>query len=239
VTQLKYSVPSVGEKNTVAEPKVDTALTEIKTVVNGELNSENLKSEGVAKSNLSAELKTELGSFVGLPLEAKKSIIATEQERESATFGTLSTPDEVEVTLPENGLIAVVYQATWKESVGKAARAAIFLGANQLKFINNVKFPVVQEAFTEQAGSSIFGPLATYSAGLKGLEIATESYTGDVTTGQSLGLFSPKDAAAGQFGGGPCYIFAAAGTYKVSVRFKSTSGKVTVKNRKLLAWVIG
>jgi hypothetical protein len=34
-------------------------------------------------------------------------------------------------------------------------------------------------------------------------------------------------------GGGPCWIAADKGTYKVSIRFKSSSGKVLVKERAL------
>jgi hypothetical protein len=35
--------------------------------------------------------------------------------------------------------------------------------------------------------------------------------------------------------GGVCYVFAAAGTYDVSVQFKASSGSITAKSRKL--WV--
>ena len=34
-------------------------------------------------------------------------------------------------------------------------------------------------------------------------------------------------------------VFAAAGTYDISVQFKASSGSVTVKNRKLWVWTMG
>ncbi len=61
-------------------------------------------------------------------------------------------------------------------------------------------------------------------------EPGTESYLGDVTTGQIVG--------ARTYGARFLTIFAAAGTYKVSVQFKVATGKVTVKERKLWAWVV-
>jgi len=217
MAKLKFTEPVVGETNAVADPLIPLALAEIKTVVNGELNSENIKAEGVAKEDLSAELKTELASFVGLPLQSKKSIIATEQERESATFGTLSTPDEVEVTVGANGLLVFGYRASWESSVSEAGRAAIFIGANQLK---SVAAATVLETTQRGAGMTV---LRSSPEGLLGSSEVTAAT--QVTTGQALGEV--------------CYIFVAAGTYKVSVRFRATSGKVKVKERKLWAYVIG
>lgn len=173
---------------------------------------------------------------------AKPSIIATEQSRENIAYGTLATPDEVTVVLPENGLIAVAYQATWKQSVSKAGRAAIFLGTNQLRSGGAGS----SEAFLQeaQAGTSKqFSVLASAGIGLVGTEQESETeYGGDVTTGQIVGggriSTSPLEANHNVLDGGPCYIFAAAGTYTIGVQFKSASGKVTVKNRKLWAWVV-
>jgi hypothetical protein len=159
----------------------------------------------------------------------ERSIIATSESRTNTAFGTLSNPDEVEVTMPENGLIAVAYHATWGESVESAARAAIFLGANQLKkAVVNEAVPVVQEVSHGNTATQA-QPLYSTSGGLYG-ELKTTGWV-DVTTGQVLG---GVEAIAGA----PCFIFGAAGTYKVSVQFKSSSGSVTVLNRKLWAWTV-
>lgn len=160
-----------------------------------------------------------------------KSIISTEQSTSSTSYTTLTTPDQVaSVVLPTDGLIAVAYQAMWKNSVGSAGSAAIFLGSNQLKkYTEGDTAPTVQET----GGSSITGyvPLATGGGGL--VRGGTNTYTGHVTTGQIIGDLDDTNGA------GVCYIFAAAGTYTVSVRFKASSGSVTVKERKLWVWTLG
>ncbi len=185
-------------------------------------------------------------AFVQNAVTSSKSIIATEQSRENTAYGTLTTPDEVTVMLPENGLISVGYQATWKESVEKAARAALFLGSNQVSIATGSpgSEALPQAAQTRAKEAERFFPLATAGTGLASLH-PLGGYAGDVTTGQILGFLgesaqeaggSPYETVTGA--GGICHIFAAAGTYKLSIRFKASSGKVTVKNRKLWASVI-
>ena len=164
------------------------------------------------------------------------SIVATSQSTGSTSFTTLATPDQVTgIVLPTNGLIQVFYQATWQESVIGGAQAAIFLGSNQAKAaLQNVASPVVIPAFISGSSANVAVPLATNGpGGLASLQGTSGglAYTGDVTTGQFVagGSFS----AAGGLMGGPCYLFAAAGTYTVSVQFKASSGTVTVSNRRL------
>ena len=159
--------------------------------------------------------------------------IAASQSVTSTTYTTLATPDQVAgIVLPSNGLIAVWYQATWQESVAGAGSAAIFVGANQLKVApandGSTATPVVQAAGTGAASAANYNvSLATYGLGLVSEQVSagTRAYLGDVSTGQAVGNGS----------GGPCYIFAAAGTYTISVQFKSTSGSVSAINRKM--WV--
>lgn len=148
--------------------------------------------------------------------------IATEQERENVAFGTLTTADEVKsVVLPTGGLIAVSYMAKWSSSVAGAGFAAIFLNAVQLK---STTIASVQEAQT--SGSEV-GPLASVGYGLA----AAGGTAALPTTG------APISAGAGL--AGLCHVFAAAGTYNVSIQFKATSGKVKVKERTLRVGVIG
>jgi hypothetical protein len=174
-----------------------------------------------------------------------KSIIATQQTRENTVYGKLTTPDEVTVVMPENGLIAVGFQATWESSVQSAGRAAIFIGTNQLK-ISVVGQPEAQAAPSGTAG---WNDLVSSCGGLVSSRIAESTSSPPATTGQVLGagVFGEENfrttigatgppETAGKFAGGPCYIFAAAGTYTISVQFKTTSGSVIVKNRKLWVW---
>ena len=162
-------------------------------------------------------------------LASYKSIIATEQARTNVAFGAMATPDEVSVVLPTNGLIVVAFQAMWQHSVASTGRAAIFVGANQVKIAptSGAGAPIVQEA---SLGAAInkWASLSSFAGGIE--STAAGEYTGDVTTGQIIG--------GNNSGSGVCYIEAAAGTYKIAVQYKSSSGEVKVKNRKLRAWVI-
>lgn len=229
MAKLTLSVPIIGEKRTTAEPKVDTALSAIETWANGGVGLENLENAGVTEAKLSAAVQTLLNEKTAGGT-TKKSIIATEQSRTSATFGTLTTPDEVEVTLATNGLLAVWFQATWLNTVVSTGKAALFLGANQVKQnqAESTTAPAVAES-NSPLGTK-FTPISTSVTATGGLTSGTgeAEYTGDVTTGQIIN-------GRGVWPGAPLYIFAAAGTYKISVRFKSSSGTVTAKNRKLWA----
>lgn len=151
--------------------------------------------------------------------------IATTQERENVAFGTLTTADEVKsVVLPENGIIMVAYKAIAKSSVAGAGKAAIFLGANQLKTTGST-IPVVQEMSTSGTSEGVMG---TTGFGLANQAVGTSF----VTTGETL-------ATGGNEISGFTPIRAAAGTYNISVQFKATSGKITVKERTLWVGVIG
>jgi hypothetical protein len=156
---------------------------------------------------------------------------ATAQSTTSASFVTLTTPDQVTgIVLPSTGLITVWYQATWQETVTGAAQAAIFVGGNQLKVGNaGAATTVLTAAAINNASlTSKNVVLASYWGGLaSNPSSGSVGYAGDATTGQVVG--------GGLALGGPCYIFAAAGTYTVSVQFKTSSGTVTAQNRQL--WV--
>lgn len=158
-----------------------------------------------------------------------KSVIATEESRTNVAYGLLGTADRVQsVILPTDGLLIIGFQGMWKSSVGGAGRAAIFIGASQIKAADPNAAPTVQEA-TTSATADTYKALSSSMRGLSGGTGAT-AYTGDVTTGQLL-TYDASGSALGGF----AVVFAAAGTYDISVQFKATSGSVTAKNRKL--WV--
>ncbi len=172
-----------------------------------------------------------------------KSIIATEETRNNAAYGLLTTPDRVRnVVLPTDGLIFVAYQARWKETTNPGvSKAAIFIGANHLKTaVNEPSLPTIQEADFSGGGAGAglgkYRPLASGSVGLSSIMLSTgPDYGGDVTTGQLVAA-SDYDGSQQQRGG-PCAIFAAAGTYDVSVQFLGQS--VSVRDRKLWVWTMG
>ena len=182
-----------------------------------------------------------------------KCIIATSESRSNTAYGTLTTPDQVSnIVLPTDGLMFVAYQATWQESVQAAARAAIFIGSTQLQIAAaGATAPLAIDAAVNNAGGTVVpaardvplasGPMGLYSQAGGGSSLG--AYGGDVTTGQVIGgglYANPTLGPGGQpYQYGACCIFAAAGTYTVSVQFKASSGSVTAKNRKLWVWTLG
>lgn len=184
--------------------------------INGNLDADNLTPAEAAKLGLSA----------GTTIRRGKSIIATEEARTNTAYGLMATPDRVSgIVLPTDGLICVAYTALWKSSVLNAGLAAIFVGANQLRVPSSAV--AVQEVIGTTA--NVYHNLYTQGKGLSSQGSGTDMID-PATTGQILGTGD---------GTGPVAIFAAAGTYDVSVQFKASSGSVTAKHRKLWVWTIG
>lgn len=208
----KLAIPTLGKKGNTEHPKVNAAIEALNAIL-GEENK--VKGSGIEAGAKPVTWYT-------------PKVIAAEESRTNIAFGTLATADEVKsVVLPENGLIEIGYVAKWKSSVGSAGRAAIFVEATQLKKATTAGN---QEALTNGAG---WNTLSTASFGLNGNPGAGEAAF--VTTGQPMSA----DAEGSAGGGGSCLVFAAAGTYNISVQFKATSGSVTAKERKLWVCVRG
>lgn len=155
-----------------------------------------------------------------------KTIIATAETRTNLAYGLLTTPDEVAgIVLPADGLLCVDYQALWRSVVGgggNVMKAALFIGANQLKIRSTAAAPVVQEASVDGALTGF----TTLSTGPEGL----------VSPVPSVG--SATDVATGQVddnGGVTVIRGLPAGTYTVSVQFSNVKG-VEVKSRALRVW---
>jgi hypothetical protein len=253
VPDINPSIPVVGQPDATEEPKIVTALTQIVAALN-DVDSAQITDGVVQSEDLQSALNDKLGVSAGATVRRGKSIIATTESRSNVAYGTLTTPDQVTgIVLPTDGLIAVAYQATWQESVAGAARAAIFIGGNQQKVAMDTA-PGTVAALTNGVSVNIDQPLFTTATGLASEAaggLGPSAYGGDVTTGQAIGLGSTGNVRIGQefngapyttYGGpigGPCYIFAAAGTYNISAQFKASSGSVTAKNRKLWVWTLG
>lgn len=158
-----------------------------------------------------------------------KSIIATEEARTNTAYGLLTTPDRVQgIVVPADAYVLVGFQAKWKNSVASAGRAALFVGVNQLQ-TRDTTAPVVQEASGGSATS--YGPLASTAVGLQGITPAAGADAAADASPQVLGIAS--------VGGGLTVVDnLAAGTYDFSVQFKSASGSVTVKERRLKVRVV-
>lgn len=170
-------------------------------------------------------------------LTGGKSIIATSETRTASTYGLLATPDRVQsIILPTDGILQIRYLAQWNQSTNVAASAAIFIGATQLTASTGTGATDPSVAVT--GTGSTFGVdhwLSSYWNGLiSDTSTAGASPSAPVTTGQIVGSYSSSNVT----GGAMCEVFAAAGTYDISVQFKTTSGTLTVKNRKLWVRVI-
>jgi len=185
------------------------------------------------------------------PKSAGFTSIAAVESRTNTAYGTLTTPDQVnQLVVPANALVEVFYQATWQEAVAQAGRAAIFIGANQLKVATESGNTAVTQAATTGSGGSSSQDKALGSCSIGLVSSGGDYSTGDVNTGQVVGFATQAATTAIEFAGafsratpaaavamaGPCSIFGLpAGTYDISVQFKASSGSVTAKNRKL--WV--
>lgn len=144
----------------------------------------------------------------------------------STSYADMTTPDRVQnIVLPTDGLIDIYYHAEWSSSVSNVGKAAIFLGSNQLKKPTSTGGTSVQEVTS--AASNIESPVVTCSAGLVAA-VNSVDYGGPVTTGQVIGDNNGI--------GGACTVFAAAGTYTVGIKYKSSSGTVQRRYGKL--WVV-
>lgn len=165
------------------------------------------------------------------PKRRGKLNIATSQSTTATSYAynNLATPDRItQVVVPADALLVVGYQAIWQNTVASNGRAAIFVGANQLKNASGTGAPTVNET-VGPADTNDDGALFTVLNGLSFLGGA--GATTEVTTGQPIG------AGALSNGGGECIIgMLAAGTYDVSIQFKNNAaGTLTVKSRHL--WV--
>jgi hypothetical protein len=229
---LNLTPPSIGQPNATEDVDIVNAFSAIQTLVNGNLDEQNLATATNQRLGLNS------GGASG---RGTTGLITASETRINAAYGLLGTPDQVSgIVLPTNGLLVIGYQAAWSESVAAAARAAIFIGATQLKFVSGAgAAPAVQEAGTQSGGTT--GTSIALGTGPRGIisEVAAAGYPGDVTTGQVLGVGQGSDGVGGRVGYGPTYVWAAAGTYTVSVQFKASSGSVTAVNRRLWVWSIG
>lgn len=230
------TLPTIGDANATEDVDVRNTLQTIVNTINGLLDKDNIADGTLTADELRAAELAALGlNSTGVVRRGKANIAAAEA-RVNTVYGLMPTPDVVTgLVLPTDGLIVVGYQALWQNSVASAGRAAIFIGPTQLKVApasgGAGGAPIIQEA-TGNATVNIDAALATDIAnnGLAGA--AATANTTEVTTGQAISRGSGNN-------GGPIYVFAAAGTYDVSVQFKSASGSVTAKNRHLWAMAIG
>lgn len=260
--------------------QVQTSLNELRAMINGNLDGSNFTDGGIAAADIldgtltatefSATLAAQLGVNDGANVRRGASIIATEEARTNAAYGTLATPDQVaNVAVPTGGLVLVDFSALWKESIAGAARAAIFIGANQLKVRDTDQAaPQLQAAAIDGAGfavgTNVYRAVRSFPGGLFASHNPSGAHTSDPTTGVAsavIGSTANASVLSCEVGGGNrrfnvgagsgygpsggigglCLIEGiAAGTYTIKVQYlASGGGTVTVKERRLQVWVVG
>lgn len=170
---------------------------------------------------------------------------AAAETRTNTVFGTLGTPDQVtNLVLPTDGLIFVLYHALWQESVVNTARAGIHLNGTLVNtsYMNAASGGQLA-SINATSGTAKYQPLLTSAGGLVSIPVQSAmAVTGNAT--ESLPqIVGGSDPAVANYSinpyGGVTAIAAAAGTYTVDIRFRSSSGDVTVKNRHLWVWTQG
>jgi hypothetical protein len=187
-----------------------------------------------------------LGVSGGGATRRGKSIITAAEARTNTAYGLLTTPDRVSsLVLPTDGLIFIAFFGLWTESVVGAAKAAIFIGSNQLSVdavTSSTPSVIAGEAVISGTSSNNrYVPLASHPAGLGSSDSTTTVTDGSsvVTTGQAVAAAVADDNFSFTKRGGLLVVFAAAGTYDVSVQFKASGGAtVTAKERRLWAWTM-
>lgn len=223
---------ALGTSGSTAAAGNDSRLSDERTPKDNSVNSNKIVNGSVTRDDLASTAK---------PMRwYTPKIINSEQHRKSTSFGTLSTADEItNVELPTNGLIVVIYRAEWRLEAGTPGgvngHAAIFLNEEQLRVPDtNNGDAVTQEVTHGSANPGYFALLTTYWNGLNSNENTSDA-TGpsSVTTGMALGILGGTSISSG----GPCYIWAAAGTYTVSVRYRSTNASYGCGADERKLWV--
>ena len=215
----------------------------IRDVVNGKLDNNNLRTgAGITADKLDPALLEEMGAGSGL---RGKSIIPAEESRTGTGYGMLPTPDRVPgLTLPQDGLFVVRFDAKVKSSVAGAGRVALHLNETQLRTRTNGQLAQIESAPTRATEPGTFCTVLTTSFGLVS-SLAGVGITPDVTTGQTWGIsyaepftmrYDIQNTIREVTGlaTGVCLIWAAAGIYDISVRYLASSGSISAKERKLL-----
>lgn len=217
---VSLDLPIVGNNNSTEDPKIRSNFSAIQTAVNGNLNADNIL----------PTVADNLGLNYTGTVHRGKSIIATEESRTNTAYGLLTTPDRVQnVVLPTDGILCVAYQAQMKQTVINSAQATIFLGAVEVVKPLGATYASVGNSVSPST-ANMYATIAT-AQGIMMFDNAGTDQAAPPTTGVSLG--------DQQFNGDIMKIWAAAGTYDVSVQFKCSSGTLSVKNRKMWVWTIG
>lgn len=252
------SVPTIGDPNTTEDVDVRNALVALLALVNGNLDAANIANASLGIGELDAAFTAalaQLGLNDGTTVRRAASIIAGEHSTNSAAYTKLgATPgtdrDQVTVTVPLKGKLRISFLGAWKCSASATIKAAIFIGATQLKLaargLADIDVATVDEA--SQVVSGADDSTSVIGSG-RYAQLATGLARGFNTWPNAAGLASSSDQGFSDpaFAAFPTTglivpaieVPIAAGTYDVSVQFKTTAGNLSVKDRRLFVEAIG
>jgi hypothetical protein len=166
-----------------------------------------------------------------VPQFASKVIASEQSLTNKSEYTPMGTADEVTgLIVPENGVLLIAYLASIKSSSNEVnATACLFIDGTALSI----------------GGSGSIAAVSTKSTAF--LALSSDALTGLAISDLSRGTFASKpaqlvssSAVAGTGGAGlAAVVFKEAGTHTVLVQFKCATATVTVKERRLAAWVMG
>lgn len=122
MSKVTLTLPSVGELDTAAEPKVTTALKALEEFLNGAKieSTDNIKAEGITEASLSPAIKTKLGgSFVGLAVSEKTANF----EGEAGKLYKVAKACTATLPAATSGRTIGIVNATSAEAVKVSAKA--------------------------------------------------------------------------------------------------------------------
>jgi hypothetical protein len=162
---------------------------------------------------------------------------AVETLATSGTYATLATPDAVSVVVRNDDVLRIRYRAHWKISaVAGTQQAAFFIGGVQLQYSANGGAPVGGEVSV--ALGTFYSHLISIESsdalngGLRSIAGAVADVS-NVSTGQLMSYH-----ANSALGSGVDVVGLAPGVYTVDVRFKTSAGTLSVRERFLDAKII-
>lgn len=183
------------------------------------------------------------------PIRSKgKSIISAEQSITSTSASLAGTPDIIEdLVLPTDGLLMVGVHLQMRVTDGSSPGSGftrLYLNENIVHIADGTILSVVKAELntTDPNVDGLYKDVHSFGGGLHVAKGFSSNVVAPITTGQVIGgrkssSFETDDTV---MVGGLLAIFAAAGTYDLSLRYGGPGfgGNVSVKNRKLWAWTM-
>jgi hypothetical protein len=212
MAKLTVVRPTVGEKNVVAEPKVDNALLAIETWANGNVGKENLENGGVEEAALATAVATKLNAKTGAGLTYKTSSISRTAEPGELIEMTAGGTTVTISTFTANALYGVFNRSSGEVKVKLTGGARLYgdfiNGATEVVLLEN------QHLLMQANGTN----LLIVAGGLPGMRVTYHSAEFTFTPGEfaeSTTNITGKLPKASEYTGQRITAFAGNGTQEI------------------------